>query len=293
MPPLLFEEYKTDGKERDAASLTDFPNYFDSDDEIPFHIDEDIAAASNDIEWTEHVQKRITAESVPQTGSESHQPFPHADPAAVDGVPSAEKINLLRIGSPPMAGDSLETFRQILLHGKHLQMCRNALEEKGFSFVLPQQALMVVTPEQYTDARHALKGVELHPFHLIVAEQFDYLIEEVLADFSYRRRPRVKDGTAGRQELCALPRSAQMEFYEDDIAEEGTSRGLLADKAICLEPSARYPDFIEARTFLCEAPVLKSDGSVSCQSTTEVKVDAQQSSSHYGYHRGTNPRRFA
>jgi len=183
----------------------------------------------------------------------------------------------------------MEVFRQILLHGSHLQMCRNALEEKGLSFVLPQQALMVVTPEQYPDARHALKGIELHPYHLVVAEQFDYLIEEILADFPYKRRPRVKNGIAGRQELRGLPRSPQMESDESDIAEEGSS---LAGKAKRPEPSVQYPTFIEARTFLCEAPVSKN-ASVVCQSTTEVRVDEQESTSHYGYHRGVNPRRFA
>merc|ERR1719247_3004198 len=192
-----------------------------------------------------------------------------------------------------MAGDSLETFRQILLHGKHLQMCRGALEEKGFSFVLPQQALMVVTPEQYNDVRQALQGVELHPFHLIVAEQFDYLIEEVLADFPYKRRPRVKDGTAGRQELHVLSATPQRQFDVDDLSDEDTSCVLLADETRTAETSAHYPDFIEARTFLCEVPVLKSAASVSCQSTTEVHVNVTQSSSHYGYYRGTNPRRFA
>merc|ERR1712217_338974 len=155
--------------------------------------------------------RNVSMHFASQPGAESHQPSLSADQAAADGVPPAEKMGLLRIGSPAKPGDSLEAFRQILLHGNQLQPCRNALEEKGLSFVLPQEALMVVTPEQYADARHALKDIELHPFHLIVAEQFDYLIEEVLGDFPYKRRPRVKDGTAGRQELCLLPKSTQME----------------------------------------------------------------------------------
>mmetsp|Transcript_26601 Transcript_26601/g.74295 ORF Transcript_26601/g.74295 Transcript_26601/m.74295 type:complete len:170 (+) Transcript_26601:1337-1846(+) len=130
---------------------------------------------------------------------------------------------------------------------------------------------MVVTPEQYADARHALKGIELHPFHLVVAEQFDYLIEEVLADFPYKRRPRVKDGTAGRQELCVTPESPQMESVADDIAEEGTSCEEPAETPGRSETSVRSPAFVEMRTFLCEAPVLKSDASVSCHSTTACR----------------------
>merc|ERR1719482_1911148 len=124
-----------------------------------------------------------------------------AEDAMAVGI--AEKVHLLRIGSPPAPGSSSEKFRDILLHGAHLRPCRKALEDHNLDFVLPQGALMVVTPQQYHDVRCALKGQELHPFHLIVAEQFEYLIEEILTDKfpSFKNRPRVKSGAAGRQEL--------------------------------------------------------------------------------------------
>jgi len=208
-------------------------------------------------------------------------------------VEGEEKINLLRIGSPSKTGGGLDTFRQTLLYGKHLQRCRRDLEENGFSFVLPEQALMVVTPAQYADARHALKDIELHPFHLIVAEQFDYLIEEILAEIPCKQRPRVKDGTAGRQELCVLPTSPQNEDdAESDMAEDGIGSAVGAETSESSETRTQLPGFVVQRTFLCEAPVLKSNASVSCHSTTEVQIDLQQSSSHYGYSRGVNPRRF-
>lgn len=279
--PVLFNQFEAESKHFNPASRDEMHDF-----QSPVYIDEEVAAVAAEFEWTEHVGNRIHADSVAQACTESHHTSSHADQAAVSGMPVVDRINLLRIGSPPITGDSMEKFRQILVHGSHLQMCRVALEEKGLSFVLPQQALMVVTPEQYPDARHALKGLELHPYHLVVAEQFDYVIEEILADFPYKRRPRVKNGAAGRQELAT---GQQMELDEGDIAEEGSS---LAGKAKSPESSAQYPEFIVARTFLCDAPVLKSASGV-CQSTTEVQVDEQESISHYGYHRGFNPRRFA
>ena len=160
---------------------------------------------------------------------------------------------------------------------------------------------MVVTPEQYTTVRHALKDFELHPFHLIVAEQYDYLIEEILADFPCKRRPRVKAGAAGRQELCVFTPSPKVKL-DEETSDQGSSGDEMkapgkrlqkdAEQARSLKPNAQYPGFIVSRTFLCEAPIMKSAASASCQCTTEVQVDPHQSQRHYGHHRGFNARRF-
>lgn len=281
--PFLFKEFHA---QREHSTLHEIEH-----SETPARIDEEVAATMADIGWADEVEKRVHADLGVQP-AEPAQPSSHIGHAAMEGV---EKINLLRIGSPSKSGRSLETFRQTLLHGKHFQRLQSDLEDHGLSFVLPEQALMLVTPAQYADARRALKDIELHPFHLIVAEQFDYLIEEILADIPCKQRPRVKDGAAGRQELCALPRKPRMEDDDQEyhMAEEGTGSEAEADMSESPETGAQLRTFVVRRTFLCEAPVLKSDTSVSCHSTTEVHVDLQQSSSHYGYSRGVNPRRFA
>ena len=41
--------------------------------------------------------------------------------------------------------------------------------------------MVLVNPKHCLDATHTLVGIELHPFHLIVKESLEYLIEEVLA----------------------------------------------------------------------------------------------------------------
>ncbi|CAK0891182.1 unnamed protein product [Prorocentrum cordatum] len=286
--PSLFNEFEKEYHIQASPAVHENQRF-----ETPLSVDEEVAASLADVEWTEHVEKRIHTDLAAQPGSEPYQSVPSIVQPAVDSAPSAEKIHILRFGSLSNPGDAVNTFRQELLHGSHLRPCRDALTENGLSFVLPQEALMVVTPEQYAEVKHALKDTELHPFHLIVAEQFEYLIEEILADFPCKRRPRVKGSNAGRQELCSLPKSPRMEPDEEDTAEAGSSCKEQAEASGQSETGVCRQAFIEMRTFLCEAPVLKSDASVSCQSTTEVHVDGQFSHSHYGYRRGLNPRRFA
>ena len=52
---------------------------------------------------------------------------------------------------------------------------------------------MVVTPQQYPHAREALIGHELHPFNIISAEVFEYVIADKLdREFpSFKLRPRI------------------------------------------------------------------------------------------------------
>ena len=68
-----------------------------------------------------------------------------------------------------------------MLEGPTLRPCRTALADAVYEYVLPQGALVLVNPEHYLDATRALVGIEPRPFHLIVEESLEYLIEEVLA----------------------------------------------------------------------------------------------------------------
>lgn len=258
-------------------------------------IDEEVAAFLAQLQWEDGVLQLnnfgVASDSSllnPEVSEHLHIP--------------AEKINLLRVGSPASAGDSLERFREALLHGPHLRACREALQKNDppLDYVLLQGTLMIVPPEQYQQARHSLNGFELQPFNLVVAERFDYLIEEILSSFTSKRRPRIKPGPSGRQELaCRMKMHSeeaeadheQVEHIWEEDDEDKDGQDTRSGKA--LESQVHFLSqhlIVTNRTFLCEALPLRSATSVA-QSSTEVLVQAGQSESHYGSSRGLNPRR--
>jgi len=180
--------------------------------EIPAYLDEEVAASQVQLQWEDHISVQAMSNVVlvhtPDSENDGHNDVP------------PQKINLLRVGSPASSGDSLTRFREALLTGPHLKACREALQinQPPLDYVLPQGSFMIVTPQQYHDARHALVGFDLQPFNLVVAEQFDYIIEEMLAGFTSKRRPRIKPGASGRQVLRRCSRS-QSEEAEADSSE--------------------------------------------------------------------------
>jgi len=112
-----------------------------------------------------------------------------------------EKVHILRFGSPPAGGDGLQQFRATLLEGPHLRSCREALQDIGCSCELHGGALMFVKPEQAKDVEFALKNKDLHPYHIFVGESMEYLVDEILANFSFRTRPKMNPDAHGRSEL--------------------------------------------------------------------------------------------
>merc|ERR1712008_121791 len=101
--------------------------------------------------------------------------------APADVTAPSERIYLLRCSSAPSGGGATERARKMLLNGPELHPCREALAAAGFEFLAPGGAMLAVKPQHYHDVRRALVSFELHPFHIIVAESLEYLIEETLA----------------------------------------------------------------------------------------------------------------
>jgi len=160
---------------------------------------------------------------------------------------------LLRFGSAPCGGDSWDKFIELVLHSSQFKPCLDSLELAGYVPQTPQAVLMLVMPEQYRDTCKALVGKHLSPkFNLIIAQDLEYLLEELLHNIGFQRRPKIKRGDNGRQSLLDTTWELHVE-----------------------------------RTFLCYAPLPRNAASV-VQSTTEVVA---QSDVHYSHTRGSNPRR--
>jgi len=254
--------------------------------------DEDMADMQADYDWADHVEQRIQAAGVFQQNDEhrgqreSEIASQHQDSLEVlpdqasshngsnelsaqqeNETSRPEKVHLLRFSK----GDT-DRFRDALLRGPELKACRDALSDHGHPCVLPSGSFIFVKPEQFQAAKKALCGTELHPFHVIIAERFEYLLDEMLEKFAYKKRPREKRQC--RQQLECNPECTEGAASSNEEAEQTGDCG----------------DLVHSRTFLCAVPVLRSAQSV-VQSTTEV-FDAT-SPTHYSAHRGKNPRRIS
>lgn len=177
-----------------------------------------------------------------------------------------EPVNILRFG-----GGNTEDFRKRLMLGPELRSC---CQELGHEWHHPSGALIFVNPEQLPEVLRQLANHELHPFHLVVAQSKEYLIDEVLASMPCRKRPKEKRG-----KRLSLSNDVGEEFHYDAyLPKDG-------DRVPC-------EMLIESRTFLCLAPQLREANTVN-QSTTEACTDDLRSTeSVYNHRRGTNPRRF-
>lgn len=188
------------------------------------------------------------------------------DAKAVDdkNTTVAEEVHLLRF----RGGDGYR-FRQRLLEGPELRICRQVMDKGQCQYVLPSQALIFVKCEQYAEVLAALDDHELHPFHVVITRDLEYLLEEVLQSIPSRSRPREKKD--GRVSLGVGHMVSNDDAFSDDDSDH--------DLPLCV-----------SRTFICVAPQLKESCTVA-QSTTEA-MNSEGAASHYGYFRGTNPRRF-
>lgn len=111
-----------------------------------------------------------------------------ADPGAGINEPETEPIHLLEYNRHP------EAFRRALSEGEPLRKCRDALEGAGRKWLLGSGAKVFVHPGQYAQVCIAIveHGISLRPFHVIVAESFEYNVEACLTDLSYRQGARIK-----------------------------------------------------------------------------------------------------
>lgn len=181
---------------------------------------------------------------------------------------ASEKVHLLRFGG----GDG-HLLRSALLEGPAFRPCRDSLGAAGHSCVHPSEAIVLVRPEQFSDVSTSLADHELHPFHIVITESFEYLLEEVLLGIPCRRRPREK-----------LHARKQLEQPVGETAEGQDAK-------------AEFLHIFDVqRTFLCLAPQYKDPRTV-VQSTTEAVRSAEDAGEelrpreYHQHKRGINPRR--
>lgn len=186
----------------------------------------------------------------------------------------AEKVHLLRFGG----GDG-NLFRQALLDGPWFRRCREEMERQNCSCELPSQAFVFVKAEQCAEVMGAIDGYELHPFHVIITESLEYLLEEVLQSIPSRRRPREKRSSRSTIEVT----QRVMEESKDEADE--------VPQQVIEDSEDEVAIVLTSRTFICVAPQRKSSDTV-VQSTTEA-INPTSDASYFGHFRGYNPRRFA
>eukprot|EP00405_Crypthecodinium_cohnii_P021724 CAMPEP_0206477836 /NCGR_PEP_ID=MMETSP0324_2-20121206/35671_1 /ASSEMBLY_ACC=CAM_ASM_000836 /TAXON_ID=2866 /ORGANISM="Crypthecodinium cohnii, Strain Seligo" /LENGTH=374 /DNA_ID=CAMNT_0053953979 /DNA_START=435 /DNA_END=1559 /DNA_ORIENTATION=+ len=275
--------------------------------EPPARRDERLLTMQADEEWALLVERRIHGTLAPPSESTTCPGTSTED--MTDDAP--EKIHLLRFGS----GDGA-LFRNQLLEGSEFRSVREAMEASGYNCIHPSQAIVLVKPDQFSETSIALKGHELHPFHVIITESFEYLLDEVLAGIPCRRRPREK--ARSRRELLQAP---QLQVGREDVVvlssqnlddpATGAATPTALDMDVCSPCSPCSPvdavedrevDFIfcERRTFLCFAPRLRDMASV-VQSTTEAVKPHREDplallfedlTTYLDHPRGLNPRRL-
>jgi len=239
-------------------------------DEPPATRDEYALCLQADSDWASLVEWRIHHLAPSPKDGQSAEAA-----AAPSDVP--EKVHVLRFGG----GDG-ERLRRALLDGPEFGPVREALEKRGYPCVHSSKAVVLVKPHQYVDVDDALEAHDLHPFHIVISESLEYLLEEILAAIPCRRRPRQKVGS--RKLVAAAVAVAAEQQTEDEVF------------VLC-----------ERRTFLCISPVLRPPGTVA-QSTTEAVLSHGRRSrdgrglrmwgpgfeaprGYFTHFRGVNPRR--
>jgi len=134
-----------------------------------------------------------------------------AAPAHVEAteVRPSERIFLLQYDSHPLE------FWDALVGGTPLRACRHALEAAGHSCVLPvSNAKIFVDPSQWHAVMSVLLGRDdLRPYHVVVAEQFEHLVEESVLSIRCKKRPKMKGH--GRTQLWPVAWSPPGDKDED------------------------------------------------------------------------------
>jgi len=147
---ILADGWSLDEKRAEAVSKRSIPIQEITHPDLAAIRDETLLTFQADDQWATDVEWQLqhshaTSKEISQAG---------------DMV--AEEVFLLRLGS----GDT-QTFRKQLLEGTQFQRFREALHEARHVVEQPSGALVFVKPEQFRDVMCALKGIELHPFHII------------------------------------------------------------------------------------------------------------------------------
>merc|ERR1719265_252318 len=181
----------------------------------------------------------------------------HSPPRHDDDTPDEHESNIfiLQFKAHP------HEFYEALVSGLPLRACREALHAAGRHCVLPVSgAKLFIKPEQWDEVMERLRGRALHPYHVIVAAEYEQALAESLQTIPYRRRPKLKPGVARTMLNTGYtsPLTKEEGFDVDD------------DVIVTLECT---------RTFLCCVRQIRDASSV-----------VQSTVNHY---RGTtNPRRY-
>lgn len=175
---------------------------------------------------------------------QGNKEVPHdPDDGASHQVIVKEKVYLLRYQFNGMkSGEFEQTLRKSTELSKYLDKHTSS-------------AKVIVYPEQQPAVNDAIKEKQLYPFHIVITESLEPLLEKSLEHIPYKHRPRSR----------------------------GTSRKCLIDPTESANlgvPVFVTPKFEIKRTFICEASVFRHSAPVT-QSTTEATTS-----------RALNPRRF-
>merc|ERR1712032_1083852 len=175
----ITQELRTDTHAACTAPVDEVVDEAIEHSEPPATRDTGLSAMHGEHDWADHVSAQIQQQ--PVVRMENVAQFGDEDPM--------EPITLLKYKRYP------ESFRVALVNGALLEPCRSALQEAGFSFVLPSGAKMAVHPWQYEEALAAIteKDIALRPYHVIVARSLEYHVEASLVDLSYRQGVRVRN----------------------------------------------------------------------------------------------------
>jgi len=234
--------------------------------------DEDLLDEFADHEWAMHIESRL-----------------HGLHTSPDDRPKqeevAESVYLLRLGTPRHGTLLLDS----LCGSPHLSRYCSAL---GKNSQHDSGALLLVFPYQLQDVHRYLWEVELHPFHVVVTESLEPLLQAALAEIPSRQRPRTKKGFR----LDIYSKAHESENHTMEVNRSTKGSGAADSHAFSQDPTDDVTEhsqiwvmLVEQRSFLCVAPELRTSNSV-VQSTTEATEP--QSKHHYAYYRGVNPRRY-
>jgi hypothetical protein len=151
-----------------------------------------------------------------------------------------------------------------LCNNRSLRSCRESLEEAGHHWRLPSGAFIFVDPEQYNIVMRALGSTMIKAYHIVIASDLEYLLEESIAEIGQgawmkAREPLRLRNVSPQGSICSDASS---------IRESPSTPRTWAFAVDGTESVFEYK-----RSFLCMAPRRRNPDSV-CGSTTEAERGA-------------------
>jgi len=255
----------------------------------PAEIDPDEATLFGEVQQAGFIERLV--------GTQVDVPSNSAEP--VSRASSGESVLNIRFGSSPGGGPGPEEFRMTLLRGKEFERYRNDLIQAGHSCELESGALIFVPPELYGETVGALDGVELRPYNVVIAESFEYVLDELLNKIPFKRRPKVKSprqvlqlpsqrsGNSDRMSIdtCVAP-SVRMSVDASSSSGAASTRARPCSEGGDEVPPA-FGAYVVSRTFVHFPSSVRDRTSVVQSSTDSAGLQATELSA-----RGFNPRRI-